>query len=262
MKLSRRDMLLTGLALLAHGCASGGGAASAPRVAPASFPSYGGYANQRPTTPWPDAVARPTPVVAKPVVAPPPPPAPAPVVAAPIVRAAPVAPAQPTLDAIPRSKWTRTAPISGKINPMNGVSRITIHHEGWTPVYFTDYASNAARLDHIRASHVGDRRWGDIGYHYVIDRAGRVWEGRNIRYQGAHVSECNEHNVGIMCLGNFDKQSPSDAQLATLRSTLAFLSRTYGVNTRRIYTHRELKPTACPGRQLQARVTSLRSSLA
>lgn len=143
---------------------------------------------------------------------------------------------------------------------MGGINRITIHHEGWTPVWFSDQASTAARLEQIRNIHVRDRGWGDIGYHYVIDRAGRVWQGREIRYQGAHVSKNNEHNVGIMCLGNFDKQRPSDAQMQSLINTLRSVQHTYKVPARRVYTHQELSPTACPGSHLQPRVVAIRSN--
>jgi hypothetical protein len=34
----------------------------------------------------------------------------------------------------------------------------------------------------------------DIGYHYTIDPTGRIWEGRPVQYQGAHVKMNNEHN--------------------------------------------------------------------
>jgi len=161
---------------------------------------------------------------------------------------------------LPRSWWTKAGPIRSKVNPMNGVTRITVHHEGYTPVWFTDQTSTRARLEQIRNIHTRDRHWGDIGYHYLIDRAGRVIEGRPIAYQGAHVRKQNPHNVGVMLLGNFEKQSPSRAQLVSLQNTLRQLMLTHHVSVSRVYTHRELGPTVCPGRNLQPRVASLRTS--
>lgn len=247
MKLSRREMLLVGLGLVAHGCASATG--------PASRSVGDGYARRvgLPQTTWPDAISQPVPVatyVRAPAprlqpVAPPPHPA---------------APPPPTLDVIDRSRWASHGPNPAKLNPMGGINRITVHHEGWKPVWFDDFATTAERLDHIRSTHVGTRHWADIGYHYIIDRAGRIWEGRDLRYQGAHVAECNEHNIGVMLLGNFDKQSPSDAQMGTLRNALRVLMKRHGVGVNRVYTHQELKPTACPGRALQPRVVSLRNN--
>ncbi len=143
---------------------------------------------------------------------------------------------------------------------MNGVTRMTVHHEGWTPVWFTDFDHAAERIEQDRHVHVDNRGWGDLGYHFVIDRAGRLWEGRKLKYQGAHVADHNEHNIGIMCLGNFDKQQPSQVQLQTLTNTLKTLRKHYNVPINRIYTHQELNPTACPGSNLQPRVASLRTN--
>lgn len=240
-------MLLAGLGLALTGCAAQQGSSSSVSAA----------AYQRPQTLWPDAVARPRPIATPAQVVTPV--APTPVVAAAPAVQAPAAPAVPAFNAIARSNWSKRGPVMSRINPMNGVTRITVHHEGWTNVWFTDWKSTAARLNHIRDAHVSDRKWGDIGYHYIIDRAGRVWEGRDTRYQGAHVQATNEHNLGIMLLGNFDKQRPSDAQLATLRSSLIALMHLHNVPVRRVYTHQELKPTACPGKQLQPRVATLRN---
>lgn len=231
MNLSRRELLVAGLGLLVTGCTQ--------RVASVV---------NRPRTPWPIEAAQPPSQVGVAVpsrhVEPPPP--------------SPAAAAVDSFHAIPRSRWTRSGPIPSKVNPMNGVSRITVHHEGWKPVWFTDQASTAARLEQIRSTHVNNRGWGDVGYHYIIDRAGRLWQGRDVRYQGAHVSGHNEHNLGVMVLGNFEEQSPSDAQIQTLISTLRTLMHTYRVPKSRVYTHRELMPTACPGRNLQPRMVAIR----
>ena len=143
---------------------------------------------------------------------------------------------------------------------MRYINRITIHHEGWTPVYFTDTGSTMARLDSIRRSHLERMRAGDIGYHYVIDRAGRVWQGRDVRYQGAHVSKQNENNLGIMVLGNFNKQKMSSQQTSTLQNLLQISMRSYRVRTNRIFTHREIGATTCPGNLLQSHMSWLRSS--
>jgi hypothetical protein len=162
------------------------------------------------------------------------------------------------LKAIPRSSWATESPIAGRLLLMNGVERITVHHEGWTEVSFSDAASTMRRLDSIRASHLERLKAADIGYHYVIDRAGRLWQGRDVAYQGAHVRDHNAHNVGVMCLGNFDIQSPTEAQLATLRPTLITLQQSYKVPVKFVYTHQELNPTECPGTALQRHMVNIR----
>jgi N-acetylmuramoyl-L-alanine amidase len=232
MKFTRRELLIAGLGLLVTGCTQTPGTVS-----------------RRPGTPWPGGVSAPTRSGpgTRTVHAP------APRVIAKATSASPPG-------SLLRSWWTRTGPIRSKVNPMKGISRITVHHEGHTPVWFTDERSTKARLVQVRNIHTRDRHWGDIGYHYVIDRAGRVIEGRPLAYQGAHVKNQNPHNIGVMLLGNFEKQSPSQAQLTSLQSSLRYLMARYRVPVRRVYTHRELGPTVCPGRNLQPRVAGLRTS--
>lgn len=169
-----------------------------------------------------------------------------------------VAPIGAGITAIDRSNWTRTGPVRSKVNAMNGISKLTIHHEGWNVVNFTTKATTAERIEKIRKYHTGEKRWGDIGYHYIVDRAGRVWEGRPIQYQGAHVSQNNEHNIGILVLGNFEKQSPSSAQLKTLHSTCASLAKQHKIKTALIRSHREINPTTCPGKNMQNKMDALR----
>ena len=228
MKLTRREMLLTGLGLVVGGCASAG----APLAG-------------RPRTDWPRASA-PRRDAGDPVEPDPQPATPEP----------DDGPAG--LSVIPRSRWASRGAVPGRVNAMNGVNRITVHHEGWTPVWFTDYHRTAKRIEHDRHVHVDNRGWGDLGYHYIIDRAGRLWQGRRLRYQGAHVADNNEHNIGVMCLGNFDKQQPSEAQLRKLIDTLTALRRQYDVPVSRVFTHQELNPTACPGANLQPRMVRIR----
>lgn len=142
---------------------------------------------------------------------------------------------------------------------MGRIQRITVHHDGMTPFYSVAMGDAAGRLESIRRSHV-NKGWADIGYHYIIDPAGRVWQGRPISLQGAHVKDENPGNIGIMVMGNFDSQSPTSAALTTLDQFIAFQMRQYNLPVRRVYTHQELKPTACPGRSLQAYMARTRAT--
>ncbi len=243
MTVTRRQMLLAGVGMMLTGCATEQELAN------------------RPGPIWPDDVARPMPSGQSMVVPPPTQPAPVPGSPAPQPQPATPPPAVATagpIKAIPRSSWAKADPIPARLNPMGEVNMVTVHHEGWTPVYFDDARSTADRLDGIRRSHIDRLHAADIGYHYVIDRGGRVWQGRSLAYQGAHVREHNENNLGIMVLGNFDQQQPTSAQLATLRGTLVTLCKQYRLNTKKVFTHQELNKTECPGRVLQAHMTTLR----
>lgn len=245
MSLSRRHILLAGLGLIATGCASGhrssplGGAARRPGAiwpedvkAPTSSPNprggyYGGHTAAPPT-------ATPSPTAAN------------------VFADAPVA------GVVARRSWTRHGLAGRNVHAMNGVNKITVHHEGWTPVTFTSATAAYDRIEKIRQIHTRDRGWADIGYHYIIDRAGRIIEGRPIQYQGAHVAENNPHNLGILVLGNFEEQKPSNIQVQALGKFTRLMMRTHRVSASHVLTHREINPTACPGRNLQAHVNLLR----
>ena len=160
---------------------------------------------------------------------------------------------------LPRSMWATGDPVPTLMNRMVPIRYVTIHHDGMKPFYGTTQGAAAARLDAIRRSHRG-RGWGDIGYHYAIDRAGNVWEARPLRYQGAHVKNYNPGNVGIVVLGNFDQQQPSQQQLTALQQHTSSLMRAYDVRVTNLRTHMQWAPTRCPGRHLQRYVESATSN--
>jgi hypothetical protein len=159
---------------------------------------------------------------------------------------------------IPRREWTNAGPVLSLINPMNGINRITIHHSAIISSTVRSKADAARMMDNLRRGHTG-QGWADIGYHYVIDPQGRIWEGRPIQYQGAHVKENNEHNLGVMCMGNFDVERPTPEMLQSLDMFVADRMRFYNVSVSRVYTHQEIKATACPGRNLQGYMVATRS---
>jgi hypothetical protein len=126
----------------------------------------------------------------------------------------------------------------------------------------TSKSAAAARLELIRKAHLGrkDGHWGDIGYHYAIDPAGRLWEGRSLKWQGAHVKARNEGNIGVVVLGNYEKQSLNRAQSAAIEATLKLLMKKHNVPVSRVRTHQEWAATACPGKSLQRLMVNLRRS--
>ena len=240
MPVSRRRFCIASASLLLAGCAgpAGGPAPRARRRAPIAPPRR-------------DAPAEPPraePSERQPQPEPEPQPEPARELAAPFGQG-PV---------IPRRRWAEADPDPQRLGPLDEVTRITVHHEGWKPVLFTGLEHTAARLETLRKAHLRRLDAGDIGYHFVVDRAGRVWEGRPLRYQGAHVKGHNEHNLGIMALGNFERQRPSPDQLGALYELIGNAMRHYGIAAGALHTHRELGPTLCPGKHLQKRMDRAR----
>lgn len=166
---------------------------------------------------------------------------------------------------IPRREWAGAATIASRANPMVRVERITVHHDAINSGSLRTKAEVARRIEAIRKNHVG-MEWADIGYHYVVDPMGNVWEGRPLRYQGAHVKPANERNMGIVLMGNFEEQKPTSAATTALYAFLESQLQRFNVpvrsagKSRGLYTHRELSPTLCPGRNLQSQMIAARDS--
>ena len=160
---------------------------------------------------------------------------------------------------LPRSTWTRAGIARpSEAYAMNGVGRITVHHSGVDSSSLRSQSQVTRQIESFRQAHVRNG-WADIGYHYIIDPQGRVYAGRPIDRQGAHVKDENEHNLGIMLMGNFDRQRPTGDALNTLQRLLAQEMRRYRVPLARVYTHQELRQTACPGRNLQPQMITMRA---
>jgi hypothetical protein len=160
---------------------------------------------------------------------------------------------------MPRSAWAAGRPVPTLMRPMKPARYITVHHDGMRPFMGEHERAAAARLEAIRRGH-RRRNWGDIGYHFAVDRTGNIWEGRPIGFQGAHVKDHNEGNVGIVVLGNFDQQEPTSAQLLAVREQVNVLMRTYRIPLSRVRTHKEWAPTRCPGASLQRRMVAMRGN--
>jgi N-acetyl-anhydromuramyl-L-alanine amidase AmpD len=166
------------------------------------------------------------------------------------------------LGAISRTNWAKGKPIPRNMNKMLPVKYITVHHDGMSPFTNTAKSAAASRLETIRRSHLrrDGGRWGDIGYHFAIDPSGRLWEGRPLVWQGAHVKARNEGNIGVVVLGNFEQQPVNATQQAAVLSTLQSLMKRYNVPIRRVLTHQEWAATACPGKSLQRVTSNLRNN--
>jgi hypothetical protein len=77
-----------------------------------------------------------------------------------------------------------------------------------------------------------DASFGDIGYHFLIDCAGHVYEGRagGIFRQGRHVHRHNRGQIGIALIGSFEDRQPSPTQRAALVRLVSRLCRDLGID--------------------------------
>ncbi len=178
------------------------------------------------------------------------------------LRAAPTETAQPrsstpwgSLAVEPRASWRPRREDRRNLDPMQRPRRVTIHHSA---MYFRSEAPQAAasQIARIQREHMGNRRYGDIGYHFLIDPSGRVWEGRELRWQGAHARGSNNvANIGICLLGNFVRdrggQGPTPTQVASMERLVLNLMRHYRMQGDALYCHSDFTSTACPGARMR-----------
>lgn len=158
---------------------------------------------------------------------------------------------------VARAQWGAAPAISANLTRnKGGWKRITVHHSAEADPVPLDGSleSSSEGLRQIQRSHLKSKQppWGDIGYHFVIDPQGRVFQGRELAWQGAHASGNNNiQNIGVCLMGNFEEEHPTADALASLGKLLDNLRRVYSIPRREVHTHQQFKSTACPGKNLE-----------
>jgi len=161
-----------------------------------------------------------------------------------------------------------------------------VHHTAGTNNYTP--AQAAAIVRGIEVYHVKGNGWNDIGYNFLVDRFGTVYEGRGGGIErnviGAHAEGFNTGTVGVALIGNYSKATPPAAQQAGLVSLLAWrldiahidplstvLYRSGGnlkfkagkpVTLRAISGHRDTGPSECPGARAYALLPAIAKRVA
>lgn len=150
-----------------------------------------------------------------------------------------------------------------------------IHHTAGT----NDYTAGdvPAILRGIYAYHAVTRDWGDIGYNFLVDKFGRIWEGRSGGVDretiGGHVLGWNTSTVGVSVLGNYETASPSSASVTAIVKLLGWKLTRLGVKANTNVTlqgrtiptivgHRDLGQTSCPGKNLYPKLAEIRTRVA
>ncbi|MGE0193417.1 MAG: peptidoglycan recognition family protein [Planctomycetota bacterium] len=187
----------------------------------------------------------------------------------PVAAAAP--PAPPTartpratpLEIVPRSAWG-AEPLRDDHDPMANIRRLTLHHtDALDDLGGMTQRDDAELMRVIQRFHQDTRGWADIGYHFVIGRDGKVYEGRSLAVQGAHAGGGNNvENLGISVMGNFEQDLPTDVQMETLKRFLVAAAARYRLAPDTLFGHRDFKPTACPGDALYAWLTTFKATTA
>lgn len=113
----------------------------------------------------------------------------------------------------------------------------------------------------IQYAHMHRRGFLDIGYHFVIDGRGRIYQGRSLAVHGAHVSNHNAGTLGIALMGNYEESEPIPEQLARLKWLIRTLMQKYPLT--HLAGHSDFLPgkTLCPGKNLEPLLPALAGEL-
>lgn len=135
------------------------------------------------------------------------------------------------------------------------VTGIVIHCTA-TPATWRAADTSLQRVEAIRQMHITERGWRDIGYHWLIDRDGRLLPGRRETEIGAHVAGHNSGTIGVSLFGGSTSQ-PRDlfgknytpAQASALQRIIADIR--LRTNVAWIRGHNQFDAgKACPGFQV------------
>lgn len=215
------------------------------------------------------------------------------------VEAGPRATAQTAVPAIiPRSGWSADESI--RFDPLGEerwghayfpLQKLIVHHTAGG----NNDPNPAATVRAIYHYHAVSQDWGDIGYQYLVDAAGRIYEGRQSRdywngatptaddgtglvVEGGHTFGHNPGTMGVALLGNFTSVYPTVAARNSLVRLLAWAAASHGIdprvastyvnpvtgrtrNTPNVGAHREYVSTGCPGGALYSLMPSIRGSV-
>jgi len=126
------------------------------------------------------------------------------------------------------------------MEPLKKIKFIAVHHS----------QRKIDSLKRIKNLHINKYGWEDIGYHYLIDKKGRLLKCRQEKFIGAHVFGHNKNLIGICLIGNFDEEKPTKEQIQTLIKFLKNKIKKHKIPIKNILGHREFPEVTktCPGK--------------
>jgi hypothetical protein len=189
---------------------------------------------------------------------------------------------------IARADWGGDA-VKPRADPAYGdVQLAFVHHT----VSANDYAAtdSAGIVLSIAKYHRDANGWNDLGYNFVVDRYGQIFEGRaggiDQAVIGAQAQGYNSHSTGIANIGTFSDVGQTDVALDAIAKLIAWKLPLHGapvlgevvltsaggednryksgtpVTFQRISGHRDGDSTECPGNALYAQLPALRTRTA
>lgn len=185
---------------------------------------------------------------------------------------------------LPRATWAGDLSPTGPIAREPEVRYLLVHHSV-DPGNGYGEGDVAGILRSFFRFHT-QKGWPDLAYNFLVDRFGRVWEGRAGSVEGPVAGDATGGNQGsdqLCCfVGDHQSAGPSPAALASMGRLLAALAHRYAipvgpdattvfvsrgsnrhppgaeVTTLTIAGHRDMSRTQCPGDHVVARLPALR----
>jgi hypothetical protein len=168
----------------------------------------------------------------------------------------------------------------------DGIHLAIVHHTAGSNSYTKAQSASIVRA--IELYHVQGNGWNDIGYNFLVDKYGQIFEGRyggiTRPVIGAHAQGFNSGSVGIAVIGDYGSTAISPAAYDALVSLIAWrldlahvdplskVARVSAGNPRypagkaitlnAISGHRDVYPTSCPGANLYAQLGPIRTAVA
>jgi N-acetylmuramoyl-L-alanine amidase len=137
--------------------------------------------------------------------------------------------------------------------------------------------------------HRNSNGWNDIGYNFLVDKFGRIWEGRaggvDRAVVGAQAQGYNAQSTGIANLGTFSSVPQTDAAIDAMAKLIRWKLPLHGqptagtvqvtsaggssnrypngteITLQRVSGHRDVDATSCPGDSLYAQLETLRQKV-
>src|SRR5690606_8996743 len=141
---------------------------------------------------------------------------------------------------ISRKSWGARAPRSRSTVSWSQRREFIVHYS---------YGPTTQSVRSIQDFHMDSNRWSDIGYNFLVDTAGRIYEGRGWLVQGSHAPGHNTSGIGVCMIGR-DGDSTAAAKKA-IRWLYDEAVRLAGRNLAKL-GHRDVYATSCPGNELYA----------
>jgi len=130
----------------------------------------------------------------------------------------------------------------------------------------------AAMVRAIYYYHAAIHEWGDIGYNYLIDALGNIYEGRagGSGVVGCHAQRFNWGSTGIALIGDYRQHDPPSPMLDSLTGFLAWQCASHSIDPEgqrvfidtvlpNVMSHRDCGATVCPGDRVYALLPTIRS---